>query len=722
MTKLLGRSTRYLMLCFVLTAHRSPAVAQTNAKDSLCKLLARHDANDTVKIKLLAALASKYYYSNADSQYILGRQLMALSEKARYIPGKMLAFEAIGSSRFQAGKYDSAIFYAQQGLVLCREYHWPAQQSNFYNNIANAYFRLSRHARSLEYYDSALSVHPGKEMEAKVHSNIANVYYVNGSYLKALNYYLEGLRVQEQLGALPSIASDLSNISNVYFRLGDFPKALEYNRRGMALNQQAGAKISIIGNLTTYALIYDAEKKYDSSLLRLNEALLIANELSDVFTQNLLKSNIAECYLKKGEYDKALPLYTESVTVSEKLGDEEGAAIAKAGVGEVMLRRGKSKEGISFMQAALAMMQGNNMREQGMAVARKLSNAFQNNGDYKQALHYFEIADEFEDSLAINKSRKQAEQVIFTYELQKKEDQISLLHKDNAIRRSENKRQRTSLLASLIGLLLATIIAYLLFRNARNARKSTAMISKQKSEMERLAAHLQELNDFKDTTFSILSHDLRSPVNALTSTLMMLDERMITPEEFAQHKLELNNKLQSVSLLLDNLLYWSRSQMKGEQILDREKLPIKRKALRTMAILKDAAAQKTIELINRVPENIYAYADNHHVEIALRNLVSNAIKFTPAGGSVTINATTEGKFTRVSVTDTGIGITGEQAAKLFSGDANISTFGTMGEKGTGLGLRLSYDFIKRNGGDIIVSSEPLKGSVFTIILPAAEVQ
>src|SRR5690606_32057550 len=112
-----------------------------------------------------------------------------------------------------------------------------------------------------------------------------------------------------------------------------------------------------------------------------------------------------------------------------------------------------------------------------------------------------------------------------------------------------------------------------------------------------------------DNTFSVLAHDLRSPVNALTSTMMLLDEKIISPEEFIVYKTELNNKLQSVSMLLDNMLYWAKSQMKGENRMDIQQINIRAKVARIIAILSDAASQKKITLINKVPEGINGFAD-----------------------------------------------------------------------------------------------------------------
>jgi signal transduction histidine kinase len=264
---------------------------------------------------------------------------------------------------------------------------------------------------------------------------------------------------------------------------------------------------------------------------------------------------------------------------------------------------------------------------------------------------------------------------------------------------------------------MVAIAAYLFMLNIRKLNKNREVLKHQKHEMELQAKKLQDMNDFKDNTFNVLSHDLRSPVNALTSAMMLLDEKVITPEEFAMHRHELNSKLQSVSLLLENMLYWARTQMKGEEVLNITKLSVKNKTLRVMAVLKDAAQQKNINLTYDVADSIHVYADLNQLDIILRNLTSNAIKFTPSGGNVVISAREDSYKTHISVTDTGVGMTAEQINNLFKDNSHASTQGTSGERGTGLGLQLSNKFAQNNGGSIHVVSKPGKGTTFTLTLP-----
>lgn len=709
-----------IMAIAVIAFNIHQTEAQTNT-DSLRKVIATLKDSDTNKVLLTTHLAQTYYHSSSDSQYNIARRALSLASGNKYYRGVALALTELGSSFFTRGQYDSAIASQKQALIIINENKLYKEASPVYSNIASALFRKGLYSEALINNDSALSYAERYKQHlqaGKSRSNIANIYYKMGNYTRALEYYLQGLKIQEQeKGNNIDIATDLSNIANVYVRLGDYNNALDYNGRALVINRAANAKNHIVGNLTTNAIIYNERKLYDSSLIALNEAYTIATEVKNEYLQNLLKGNMAEAYMKKGDLSKALALYQESLIISEKLQDAEGVGVCKAGIGEVLFKQGNTTGAISYLKDALGIMQQIGVKEQARDISGKLADIYEHSGDFSNALTYFKINQSLRDSLSSDEAKNKAEQMVFNYEIEKKQREIEMLEKDKALAIAKANNKNILLFAAFLGIVLAAIIAMMFFRNAQRERRRQAEILAQKEEIETQAERLKELNDFKDVTFSVLSHDLRSPVNALTGTMMMLDEKLMTPDEFSMHKNELNNKLQSVSLLLENMLYWAQSRMKGEQKLDIEKLNMKRKALKTIAVLKDAALQKSITLTHNIPEELTAYGDANQIDIVFRNLVSNAIKFTPDGGTITISGYESGNTTQVSFTDTGVGMTDEQLSKLFSELTLNSTRGTGGEKGTGLGLQLCYEFIKKNGGDIVVSSTPGKGSTFTITLP-----
>lgn len=665
----------------------------------------------------------QYQNVNSDSQKKYAFEAYHLALQLQF-PGSICdASNQIGSVFYNNGQYDSSLIYYKKSLGICRNNSNLEQRKEFsYNNIGNVFLRLADYEAALSYYDTGATLakaHDNNLVYARIISNIGTIYYEKGAYTKAVEYFIMGLKIHEELRNENDIALSVLNLSNVYYRLKDYTRAKEYIARAMQRAKQTNDKWSVISCHTTYASIYNEEKKFDSSLICLQEALALSIEINRPYITNLLKGNIAECYLHLNQLKAAQVLYAESLEVSKEIKDIEGIAIAKSGLGQILVKQGQYGRGIKYLKDALDILQKAGMKQQVVELAGILAETHEKTGDYKSSLKYVRVKDDYQDSMSMDEALNTARKLEFEYELEKKEAQISLLEKDKAIEEGKAYTQRILLLAVFVGMLLAIIIALLFFRNLRNARKSNELILQQKEEIEQQAEKLQELNTFKDTTFSVLSHDLRSPINALTGTMAMLDEGIITPEEFAEHKNELDNKLQSVTLMLDNLLQWAKSQMQGEHTLDIEKLNVRRKALKSFAVLKDAATQKNINLTADVPENLFVYADKNQVEMVLRNLVSNAVKFTPKNGDVSIAAKKEGDMIHISVTDTGIGMTQELADKLFDGNTNNTNLGTDGEKGTGIGLQLSHTFVKNNNGDITVQSKPGMGTTFTISLPAS---
>jgi len=229
---------------------------------------------------------------------------------------------------------------------------------------------------------------------------------------------------------------------------------------------------------------------------------------------------------------------------------------------------------------------------------------------------------------------------------------------------------------------------------------------------------LREANDAKDRFFSIISHDLRNPFITLDSFLKILSEDY---DDFSEsEKKEYLNILYKTSQrtlsLLDNLLTWSRSQ-RGVIKLKKERVNLKKLSEDSIAALIETASRKKIEILQLLDENIYLTVDIFMIGTVIRNLVSNAIKFTEPGGTITISASDEKGGISLIISDTGIGMTEKTISELFRVDISHTSLGTSNEEGTGLGLILCKDFTEKNNGTIKVESSPGNGSKFILHFP-----
>lgn len=235
--------------------------------------------------------------------------------------------------------------------------------------------------------------------------------------------------------------------------------------------------------------------------------------------------------------------------------------------------------------------------------------------------------------------------------------------------------------------------------------------------LAKLAEELKKTNAMKDKLFSIIAHDLRSPLSSISMSLDLMTSDIEIDEHLKREMVvDLKKSTTNTLNLLDNLLNWARSQI-GTLKLHPEYLNINHIISQTVELLEPYATQKSIMVVVKADDNLHAFADQESIKLIIRNLFSNAIKFTPNNGLITVSACDKGNMTEISIRDTGIGMKKEMVEKLFKFNSFRTTYGTNHEKGSGIGLALVRDFVERNGGKINVESKLGKGSTFVFTLP-----
>lgn len=228
--------------------------------------------------------------------------------------------------------------------------------------------------------------------------------------------------------------------------------------------------------------------------------------------------------------------------------------------------------------------------------------------------------------------------------------------------------------------------------------------------------YLETMNENKDKFFTLISHDLKGPAhNLIGISEILLHDKSISEEENHTFLFHLNETAKKNYMLLENLLEWSRIQM-GSIVLNPEVFNLKELCQDVLFQAEEKADQKTIEIQNNIPENIKILADYNSIKTVLRNLITNALKFTPINGKITLSATTYKNEATLSIQDNGIGMGPEIKKNLFNPGKVVSRYGTEGETGTGIGLLLCKEFINKNQGEIWIESEEDKGTTFYFTL------
>ena len=321
------------------------------------------------------------------------------------------------------------------------------------------------------------------------------------------------------------------------------------------------------------------------------------------------------------------------------------------------------------------------------------------------------------DSLYKEEQIKELVHLRTELEITAEEHEIELLQKDNQIKDLLIKRQQvqTRFLFLTVALLVFVFVIMLIYIRLR--KQASDMLQEKNRRINEQHLELIRVNETKDKFLSIIGHDLRNPVGAFKDMVGQLaDFPEMFSEELRQQIIgDLREEAENTYFLLDNLLSWAESQ-KNNISYNPEKLDLASLINNNILLYSKLAERKQIRLTSNLTEGTVIFADHNMINLILRNLISNAIKFTDEHGEILVSTSDAGEFIEVQVTDSGIGILEKDIPKLFESVNHISTYGTNHEKGSGLGLLLCREFMEIHGGMISARPNTGKGSTFFFTL------
>lgn len=280
-------------------------------------------------------------------------------------------------------------------------------------------------------------------------------------------------------------------------------------------------------------------------------------------------------------------------------------------------------------------------------------------------------------------------------------------------------------IAYLINQALAIIYIFygLYLIKTENTNYNTALqqtnleMQKQAAQLQQQAAELDQLNSLKNKLFSVISHDLKAPIYAIRNVFDNIQKQDMPADQIKGLIPDIKNDLNYTVSLMENLLQWAKSQMRAH-IVRTEDVNISEVIDETVHLLHLQAQAKNINIDNKTIQPVHVWADRDMISLVIRNLISNAIKFTPSGGQIYVDGSEQSSFAEVYVKDSGRGIDPDELKKI-NGPDFYTTNGTAQEQGTGLGLMLCKEFLAKNGGRLRIESEVGKGSMFSFTLPKA---
>ena len=649
----------------------------------------------------------------------LANEGLVAAKAINYEKGEAICNQSLGLAYLHLSEYERSLAYYTRSRLLFEKEGNKRKLVNIYLSMGDVYIGQSNQGEAIEYYNKGIKL--CNELNNNIGTgfaliSIGGIYHDIGNYTEAINNYLKALTAFEKDNYTPGLSMAYSNIASLYAMKNDFGKAIDYVHKSEAVDAGRNSKEQNLLNISNAGDVYRMAKDYTRSLAYFRRGMLIADSTGDMVWKNQFSSNIANVYFGMEKYDSALVMYTEVLKQTQKVPDPLVILDVSNGIGKILTHKGQVKEGIAYFLKALGVAQQNHMKQAISETAKYLEDCYEQLHDDKDALKYNKLYFAYKDSVYNDKSSLEIQQLQFDYELGKKENEIALLNKDKAIELSSLRTEQVVVWALVTGLGLLGFISVLLYRNNQNEKKSKAAIVRQKEEIQVQSARLEELNNFKDKTFSVLSHDLRGPVTAITAAMSLLDEQIISPEEFASLRPDVTKQLVTLNILLDNLLNWAKGYMQGIAARP-ERTDLNQITDLNIYLAKDMADAKKITINNNLPATAFAFCDPSQMDIVMRNIINNSVKFTNTGGKIDITASVENNRILLAISDSGVGMTPDQLHKLFTPSVDNNTYGTGGERGTGLGLLLCYEFVKANNGTITVTSEPGKGSRFVIALP-----
>ena len=688
--------------------------------DSLLTVLKKHSVDDTIKVRLFIALADEYKRTNTDSTLHYARHARLLSEKLGFTIGKIKSLQQLGYAFTQLNELDTAATILNEALFIARQSKDLLSETTTLMAIGNTHFASGKYDSALVYYKKCLAIaekNNDSRNKGSVLMNIGCMYSDMRKYSECIDYYMQALSLLEKGNYQTELANCYTNLSLFYTLMSDFKKALHFNELSLNIFEKTGNRRGTLATLTNQGSIYADLDEHEKAISIFEKAILRADSIGDQYWKNICMINCASAYFNLGNYDKALSLYKESLKTAEKTKNFEDVGFDHYGIGRVLNKKEKYADAIKELLIAFNVFKENEIKDPTYLIADQLSLAYEQLHNTNKALEFKKIYAEYVDSLFDAKSDKKILQLQYDYEISKKERKILKLQDAQIISQGKAEKQQILVLSFGIGFFLLLCIVCVLYWNRTNDLKSKKIILKKNEEIEYHISELESLNQFKNKTFSILSHDLKSPINSLSSAVNMLNDGQIAYEDIKTFIPEMGKKLDAITFLLDNLLLWAKGSMEGVSRSNPSITCLSEIAAQNIELFKDIAASKSLVINNNIPNNLTAFCDPTHLDIIFRNLIANAIKFSYTNGIINFTASLRNNTTEIAISDNGVGMTQEQLDKLFSPSDNNSTYGTAGEKGTGIGLLLCYDYLKANNGTINVSSEPSKGTIFTIVLP-----
>lgn len=545
-----------------------------------------------------------------------------------------------------------------------------------------------------------------------------------GFYDLAISYLDVSLKLFEKIGNQADIAENLRSLGEAYRAAANRKLSIAVLKKALGIftiiNDRAGLARTYNRLAAVYYELYYEEPKENIDRIKIlaDTVQFYLNSSDDISKAIELKDIIISNYTILGGFhsfftgnDSSLYYLNIGLDLCVKYNSYSDYPLLLMNISRIQLYKKDYKATLETIQKALEMSEKNNVIIYKKLCFETMYFCYRAMGQYEKAFNCADSVRNLENTLFSQDLNTKSSIIQSNYENEKKSDLLL----------AEKQRTIYTIVAASFILVFLSIIILILRKTNKKQFSINEELADLNNKLNEKKEELEIANHTKDKFFSIIAHDLRSPFNALlllTSTLRTEYEEL-TKDELKEYIIGVDDTAKNISKLLGNLLEWSHIQ-RGKITFNPENIQLKLVTDQSIEIVRQQCEAKDIQLEHNVPDNLYVFADLNMVFTIMRNLISNAGKFTKRGGKITVSAMEADKFIKIEIKDSGIGMSQEKILKLFKIDEKISTLGTENEPSTGLGLILCHEFITKNNGSILVTSEEGIGTTFAVLLPKVE--
>ncbi len=528
--------------------------------------------------------------------------------------------------------------------------------------------------------------------------------WAKANYLSSIHFAFKALKVYENTNHVFDWGECNLSIARTFADLKKYNQAKAYIDQTITLAKKNNNSKLLAEAYREKSFLLLDQKQYDSALYFSNKGIEFYEQQKDTLNASILYGRNTRIFLELKNYKKSFSYSSKSILMDSLSGNRRALGISYFLLGQIYYALNKKDSALMALKKSIPISKSIRNLSTMIKTHQLMAMIYEERNQLSQATSHLRLVSQYKDSLYNLEENGQIQEILSNYELASKEKTIQSLEMQNAL---EKQSHRNSQLAVVFISVVAGLLATL-----------SIVFWRMRQWQVKEAKTLQEVSQLKSKLFSVISHDLRGPINNLQSLLEMVTKEYVTQEEFKNISVKLKSSLNVSQNTLENLLNWSLSQMEGIRTQKTE-FNITPVINEVTQLADETASKKKISIDYKYNEVIAVNADINQVNLILRNILHNAIKFSRHNSNIYIKTSTQDGFCSISIQDTGLGMTTEEISTVLNSNEYFTKSGTDKEKGTGLGFLLCKDFIKRNGGEVFVDSELGNGTRVTFTLPLA---